>query len=238
MKKILRWLADRNINYKKYIIIFYTVFVVAPVLIIVSLHDTGENVFARTVASIVLLVFFVAFFIYDYRKKLADDWGVKSVTVQADGYKDICESIKTAQTVKAAVSFDIAEIYDIIEENMPKNGCRIEILLLNPYSEYAHLCGNSEYYAEYAAMFEKLASETANAIDIKYYSLMPTDNFFITDNDVFIYPMTQKLSDGRRLCKHYRGLKKAYEYYAGSFRKIWENPIYGEVNGGETDEKR
>ena len=66
MKKLRKWLEDRNINYKKYLILFYIIFIMAPVLIVLSLNDTGENVFARTMASVLLLVFFVVFFIYDY----------------------------------------------------------------------------------------------------------------------------------------------------------------------------
>ena len=81
MKKLRKWLEDRNINYKKYLILFYIIFIMAPVLIVLSLNDTGENVFARTMASVLLLVIFVVFFIYDNRKKLADDWGLRSVEV-------------------------------------------------------------------------------------------------------------------------------------------------------------
>lgn len=238
MKKTTCHLKKHNINYKKYAVIFYIIFIMAPVLIALSVHDTGENVFAKTLASILLLVFFVAFFIYDYRKKLADDWGLHSITVQKGGYADMAEAIRSSTSIKMAVSFDAQEIYKVIAENMPKNGCHCDILLLNPYSEYVRLCGQTDEYAANAALFEQLATDSENEIDIKYYSLIPTDNFFITDEDVFVYSITQRLSDGRAMCKYYRGRKKAYSDYTLTFKKIWENPIYNAAHGGNDDEEK
>lgn len=237
MKKTVHTPKKRKINYKKYIVIFYIVFIMAPALIILSLHDTGENLFAKALASIVLLVFFVAFFIYDYRKKLADDWGLSSISVGTDCYNDMAEAIKCSTNIKMTATFDVDDIYNVIVANMPDNGCRYDILLLNPYSEYVQLCGDTEKYAEYAAMFEQLATSSKNEINIKYYSLMPIDNIFIIDDSVFAYSMTQRLADGRRICKHYDGKKTAYRNYISTFKKIWENPIYDDARGGNADEE-
>lgn len=237
MKKLRKWLEDRNINYKKYLILFYIIFIMAPVLIVLSLNDTGENVFARTMASVLLLVFFVVFFIYDYRKKLADDWGLRSVEVEENPYKYASKALVGAKNVKVSASFDLEEIYELISGNMPKSGCHFEILLLNPYCDYAKLCDETEKYAEHADKFEALASQSQNEIDIKYYSLMPVNNLFIINENVYVYPMTHKLSDGRRIFRYYRGKKAAYKNYCGYFKRTWENPLYEPRNGGHDNEE-
>ncbi len=227
MRKLIKWFENKNINYKKWLVIVYVVFIMVPVLLANSVGSDNENVFVKTLASVLLLAFFVMFFIYDFRKKVADDWGVFSISVGKSDYKMLAEDLQSAKTVKAMISYDMEELYNVFSENVPNGKCEYQFLLLNPYSEYGQMdyepIKNNEQYTE---KFEEFASTSGKTVDIKYFSLIPFDNVILVDDKVFVYPISQQLNDGRRICRIYKGKKRAYEHYSIAFQKTWVRPVF------------
>ncbi len=217
MKKLRKWFNDRNINYKKYLIVIYVLCIMAPVMIILSLNDRNSDVFSKTLASVLLLVFFVVFFIYDYRKKLAGDWGMIEVNVSAAPYADIAKEMKGAKNVKLMISDDLPEIEKMLSDIKPED-CRI--LLFDPESGYADNLRDKDEYASCVGRIE------ASHSSVKYYSTQPLDNLIIMNETVVIIPRSQKLNDGRRLVRRYTGRKKGYVYYNDIFEHTWDNPDY------------
>lgn len=230
-EKFNAWLENKNIklNYKKYLIVAYVLFVMVPIMLWLGLKDMGVNdVVVKSVASILLLVLFVVFFIFDFRKKTAEDWGLVTLQVEKDCLKPLKKDLASAQHVKMVLTENFDEMCNMIENTDCRTDCSYDILMLNPYCEYAKYM--NEDIVAYSEKLENIASCGNCKINIKYYSLPPVDNFvLINDNIVYIYPMTQKLNDGRRMCKSFRGKKNGCRMYIDIFDRLWKNPIY---NGG------
>lgn len=230
-EKINAWLENKNIklNYKKYLIVAYILFVMVPVMLWLGLKDMGiDDVVVKSIANILLLVLFIVFFIFDFRKKTAQDWGLVTLQVEKSCVKVLKNDLTSAYHVKMVLTENFDEMCDMIENVGCKENCLWDILMLNPYCEYAKYV--NEDIAAYSERLENIASRGNCKINIKYYSLPPVDNFvLINDNVVYIYPMTQKLNDGRRMCKSFRGKKKGCRMYIDIFDRLWKNPIY---NGG------
>ncbi len=234
MKKLNKWFEDRNINYKKYIILFYVIFVMAPVIVVLSYNNNGQDIFARTLASVMVLVFFVLFFIYDFRKKVAADLGLRDMTVTVDPYAAPNAELKLSKTAKIIATYDLDAVFRLVETNI-REDITFDILLLNPYSEFAELSVKKEEYFNYADKFEKLARMRYANINLKFYSLMPCDNLIILDEDIYDIPMTHKLKNGnKQFVTHYRGRKTAYAKYRAFFNTVWEHPVY-EITEGENE---
>lgn len=229
--KLNKWIENKNIrlNYKKYLIVAYVVFVMVPVMLYLGLRDMGvDDVVVKSIANILLLVLFVVFFIFDFRKKTAEDWGLVTLQVNDDCLKTLKNDIPSANSVKMLLTENCAEICDIIENTDYRGKCRYDILMLNPYCDYAKFI--DEDIALYSEKLEAIAAQGKCDINIKYYSFPPIDNFVILNNNtVYIYPMTQKLNDGRRMCKSFRGNKKGCKMYLDIFDRLWKEPVY---NGG------
>ncbi len=228
MKKILKYFDDHNINYRKLLVILYVLLVMIPVLVSLGVNNSGKGVVPKTIASILLLVFFIAFFIYDYKKKIAEDWGIKSLSATVNGYNKAREVIKESKNIKLLISYDIEDVYDIVAECCNNTDCKYDILIFNPYCKYAELIGYGDDYAASVEKFENLARSATTEINIKYYSKVPLDNMFIADDNVFIFPHTQRLSDGRRFVRYCKGNKKGSAYYNDVFANAWEHPVYEE----------
>lgn len=230
-EKLNAWLENKNIklNYKKYLIVAYVLLVMVPVMLWLGLKDMGvDDVVVKSIANILLLVLFVVFFIFDFRKKTAENWGLVTLQVEKNCFKTLKNDLTSAQCVKMVLTENFAEMCDIIENVGCRANCKFDILMLNPYCEYAKYI--DEDIAAYSEKLENIASCGDCGINIKYYSFPPVDNFvLINDNIVYIYPMTQKLNDGRRMCKSFRGKKKGCRMYIDIFDRLWNNPIY---NGG------
>ena len=218
---------DIKTNYKKYITVIYVLLVMVPIMIGLSLSvGRTDDVVAKSIANILLLVLFVVFFIYDFRKKVAEDWGLVTLKVSERCYDEAVEDMKKAHSIKMVMSSDLAGMYKLIEETPCDSTCTYEVLMMNPYSEFAKFC--KEDVALWAEKLETLAAHSSKNISIKHYSMPPVDNFILVDdNVVYIYPITQKLNDGRRMCKSFRGKKKGTKIYVDIFSRLWKNPIYG-----------
>ncbi len=224
IKKFITKLDIEN-NYKKYIIVAYIVFIMVPAIIGIGIvSDANDDMALRSLANILLLVLFVVFFIYDSRKQLAEDWGLVTMQVDEDCFSFVTKDLDNATHVRMLLTENLEQAYNTVANASHKDSCKYEILMINPYSEYAGFM--DEDIAKYAEMFETLAANSKNVIDIKYYSFAPVDNFMIiNDMAVYIFPMTQKLADGRRLCKSYRGKKKGCRMYINTFNRLWKNPV-------------
>ena len=83
-ERLNKWIEkhDLRTKYKKYLVIAYIVLVMAPIMLAIGIRDRGvDNLLVKMVATVLLLLLFVVFFVFDYRKKLAQDWGVISVFI-------------------------------------------------------------------------------------------------------------------------------------------------------------
>lgn len=230
MKKgFLQWLDDHNINYRKCLIIIYVVFVMIPVLIYMSSKEVGTEILTKTVASILLLVFFIAFFIYDQKKKVSEDWGIRGMSATFDGYSGLSDIFKYSKNIKILASRDLDKIYSLIENNQLNINCRYDLLLFNPYCKYAEVLGYGDEYASQVEEIEDFVRDFKSEINIKYYSRMPLDNIIIADDNVYVFPQTQRLSDGRYFVRRFKGNKKGVVYYNGIFTNAWEHPVYEET---------
>ena len=73
-ERLNKWIEkhDLRTKYKKYLVIAYIVLVMAPIMLAIGIRDRGvDNLLVKMVATVLLLLLFVVFFVYDYRKKLA-----------------------------------------------------------------------------------------------------------------------------------------------------------------------
>lgn len=229
MRRLIKWFALNDINYKKYLIIFYVICIMLPVLIIISTNEYGESSIVKTLACAVLLVFFVVFFIYDYRKKVAADWGLLEVKTEKDwiyAVKKEAENAKEAKIMTSGEGEKVTELIDMLPET-----CNIKLLLLDPESHYAEIIGNGEYRA-FTEAVEGYMKTGKKAIEIKYYDLCPLDLTVILDDDVFQIPTTQKLADGRGIIRHYAGKKRGTAQFNDIFERVWDKPSY-EMQRGE-----
>lgn len=229
--KLIKWIEKKNIrlNYKKYLIVAYVVLVMVPIMLYLGFKDMGvDNVVVKSVANILLLVLFVVFFVFDFRKKTAEDWGLVTMQVDDDCLKTLKSDIGSARSIRMVLTENCAEICDMIENTEYREKCRYDILMLNPYCDYAKFMDEDLVF--YSEKLETIAAQGKCDINIKYYSCPPIDNFvLLNENAVYIYPMTQRLNDGRRMCKSFMGNKKGCKMYADIFERLWREPVY---NGG------
>ena len=216
---------DLKTKYKKYIVIAYVVLVMVPVMLLIGVTDRGvDDLLAKTIANVLLLLLFVMFFVFDYRKKLAQDWGLVTMKVESEYLKELSDSLSSASEVKLVVSDSFDGFCGVLEAAQLGEGCKMDILMLNPFCEYAkYVDGDVSACAD---RLEAFAAKSKAEVNIKYYSHPPIDSFALLDSKlVYIYPMTQKLNDGRRMVKSYIGNKKGTRLYIDIFNRYWTRPV-------------
>ena len=222
-----RWAEkhDLKTKYKKYIVIAYVVIVMVPVMLSIGLADRGtDDLLAKMIANVLLLLLFVTFFVFDYRKKLAQDWGLVTMKVESEYLKELSESLSVANEVKLVVSDSFDGFCNVLESAQLGEGCKVDILMINPFCEYAgYVDGDVSVCAD---RLEAFAAKSKAEVNIKYYSHPPIDSFALIDSRlVYIYPMTQRLKDGRRMVKSYIGNKKGTRLYVDIFNRYWTRPV-------------
>jgi len=216
---------DLKTKYKKYAVIAYVVLIMVPAMLVIGFADRGvDDLVAKTIANILLLLLFVMFFVFDYRKKLAQDWGLVTMKVESEYLKELSESLAVASEVKLVISDDYDGFCNVLESAQIGDDCKIDVLMLNPFCEYASYTDGD--VAAGADRLEAFAAKSKAEVNIKYYSHPPIDSFALIDSKlVYIYPMTQKLNDGRRMVKSYIGNKKGTRLYIDIFNRYWTRPV-------------
>lgn len=226
-ERLNKWIEkhDLRTKYKKYLVIAYVVLIMAPIMLAIGIRDRGvDNLLVKMVATVLLLLLFVVFFVYDYRKKLAQDWGLVTMKVEKDHLNELEESLSRSSEVKLVISDSFDGFCNALEGAKLGADCKIDILMINPFCEYAKFVDGD--VSACADRLEAFAAGSNAEVNIKYYSYPPIDSFALVDNKtVYIYPMTQQLSDGRRMVKSYNGNKKGTKMYLDIFNRYWTRPV-------------
>ena len=236
MKKLNKWFAERNIEYKKYLVIFYVLLIMIPSLIIVSVLSPKDDMMVRSIAISLLLILFVAFFVYSGKRRIAKLWGVYACGVQKNVDKTIVEFTDKAKNICIITAAELEQTERILENAVGTELESMRLMLLDPAAETVceleKWCGMES--GEYRRRVERLCAfeePLAGKLQIRFYQGIPMDTVCLADAFTAVLPLTQRLQNGQSVSTLYSGKRMGYQHYWTYFNTLWAQ--YGEEDGEE-----